>query len=82
MYCIDCHDRAVMHPQLYRDVFQNQRGGGNVAWERLRLLREDIDAEEREEALKRLWRTCPGCDTLGYIPPDDYICEGCRNEGP
>lgn len=82
-FCPDCRDRGV-DIQGRPVKIERVPGGnsGNVLWTRLQEERQKI-AEEAVELERQIrYRMCPECDTLGYIPEDDYICEDCRhNEG-
>lgn len=47
--------------------------------EREKMMAEEVAAEEAAY-LKLHTRTCPGCDTMAFIPEDDYLCEPCRSQ--
>jgi hypothetical protein len=48
----------------------------------LQAERQAMASEAHEVAVKEFMdkhtRNCPGCDTIGFIPSDDYLCEECR----
>lgn len=55
---------------------------GNALLERLNQERVSMKEEAyeimREERRQKHFKMCPVCDTVGYVPDNDYMCESCR----
>jgi len=48
--------------------------------ERERMQKEMVAAQQADY-LRIHTRLCPECDTMAFIPEDDYLCEVCRSTG-
>lgn len=51
---------------------------GNALYQRMLEEKEKLAKEIMQAEREARLRLCPGCDTIGYIPDDDYLCESCR----
>lgn len=85
--CPDCRDRGT---DMYGRPVQTKRlanSSGNLLWEALQQEKKSIKEEAydlmmkeaMEEDRKKHSRMCPVCDTVGYVPDNDYMCESCRS---